>query len=660
MTLAQLGTVEVPAGTRLILDDCGATAETVERTGPAVAAIADAHGIAESEALAAKALAGLAAGLDDDVPEGEREIAILGHALVERLRALPALVELAAEATAAGKHPEDLTAPEPAARLRVSAGTLGGVAVDRRGPAAEREARAVVLVAAALVAGLAPHKGATLELVAGADGRRAWRLTRPPILPPGARITALDGGAHRRRETWAHAARVNGRTLDLRTVRVLAPREVPAYHRVCRALDRGRVLSLDTEGRRWWTPAAPGALRAALVDLAERLRAEGVPPGARVAVLTHKPLADALAGSDDYGAAEALDLRAVWREWCDACGVDAEALDEDGAAEALDLDEDGAAEAPALGYYGRHERGHNAWRGVAAVALLGTPRPPPGLMRSVARAYLPDADADDVEDLAGALGREATAETMAQGLARGRHLREPGLRLLYLSASAEVAAGPDLPGLAWTRYDAGPGDGAPPEGVALGVARAGERAAADAHAAAHGAVAGVRLAVELSTTAAPLDARRARRMAADAGRARGWIEWTIDRAIVWAPCRLKASKYLESHVKSTVPQEHASAHAHTHARVWNDGLDVENQTLGPFELQPEAAACAPPANDDTAADSAAGFASKGSRTAPFRRPATATRTASPPAWCNCRPAPGTIRWTPRTRRRSAFTAIPTC
>jgi hypothetical protein len=562
----------IPAGTLLIADDCGADVEVVERTAAELTRLADVRAMPDAQRAAAVALARMVGTLAEPMPEGVREVAVCGAALAERLRAVGEVVTVARAAEMMGRHPEDLPDPSPAVVL-TAAHTIGGVTVESRGPAAEREARAVVLVAAAMAAGVTPHHGAALELVCRAGGAHAWRIVRPPpALPDGVHVIALDGTAWRRPETWRAAARSMGRTLDLRTVRVVPPRTVPAHQRLAGGLDAGALYRPMPDGRRVWTEGAPGALRAALLELSAEMIRAGVPPGGRVGVLTLMTLARAVRGESCgvEGAAVAAELRAVWQAWCaEVEGVDVEGVPDDGAA-------------VETGHYGADDRGHNRWQDCAVVALLGTPRAPVDVWRACARVHLgADAEAPAVDALARALSRERVAETVAQGVARGRHLRSPALRLVYVCASEEIADGADLPGLVWTRRRAGPGDGAPPTptgttpaaAMAAGVERGRRVVAAEAHADDWGAVS----AQGLVGLGLKVDA--ARRLAERIGQAR---QWRLDTAAghgIWAADVGNRAKYAESLVKRGVPPGIQPA---VDVPYRDTAFDVENQVLRGF------------------------------------------------------------------------------
>ena len=269
--------------------------------------------------------------------------------------------------------------------------------------------------------------------------RAGWTLEirRPPAMPEGAAVVALDGTADRTPLQWVHVARVSGRTLvDLSMTVLSAPS--PVYHwRRSKGLNISR-LGTRTGERFTFSAAAAGELRTGLAALLEALALRpglalpsvGIVTHKVVAVVWRKALGEVLTEDEQAGGA-----------WDDAAAAAVGEVICDLAPHCAGL---------VVGHYGADDRGTNRFNAVGVLAVLGCPRPPLAALEATADAM---GGADPA-----ALVAEKVGETLAQAVARARHLSNGNLAAIVGCADAPAPVGPDLPGLVPTTTEASPGD----------------------------------------------------------------------------------------------------------------------------------------------------------------------------------------------------------
>ena len=196
-------------------------------------------------------------------------------------------------------------------------------------------------------------------------------------------------------------------------------------------------LGTRTGGGFVFSDEAAGELRAALAGVLEALALRPGQPLPSVGVVTHKALAVAMrkALGEPMTAKDRAGVH-----WDDAAAAVGEV--------ARDLAKHCAR--LVVGHYGADDRGTNRFNAVGVLAVLGCPRPPLAALEATAGAM----GVDDPRALVG----ERVAETLAQAVARARHLSNRNLVAIVGCADAEAPAGPDLPGLAPITTEASPGD----------------------------------------------------------------------------------------------------------------------------------------------------------------------------------------------------------
>jgi hypothetical protein len=254
------------------------------------------------------------------------------------------------------------------------------------------------------------------------ESREAWLL--PGVGSGRGCVLGLDATAHESEDEWRAIVVSAGRELTVATVPLLGERAHGLHYRTTRLTTRRLFVRVGVRDVVAFYADAVGALRNALI------RACGETP-CEVGVLTHKPVADVLRWGvrlfhnpethaprcllpDDHHARQIADevARLIGLGWRFV-----------------------------IGHYGAHERGSNAFNTVDVVALIGSPRPDVGATA---------ADARLLEVCADTLWRGRVRSAASQGLARGRHIRRAGVRLVYAASDDP----PELPGVTWTQESA--------------------------------------------------------------------------------------------------------------------------------------------------------------------------------------------------------------
>lgn len=358
------------------------------------------------------------------------------------LAALRRLEEEGAAAPAAPLAPlhSDALTPAQALALLDGARPLAAAALahDLSAPPAHATrgeggapASALVSGLAALAEGLARGAWPGAAQVCWRRGR-AWLEVRERYALPRAPLVALDGTAQRSARVWGALAAAAGCAAEVRPIAVVG--EAPLFARwVPTQQLRSSQLIERREGGAWqveWRPRASASLRRAAFTLAEAARDAGLAPGRPVGVLAAKHVADALRLSCEQPCDPAFDPAAPRaREVIEA------------------LREATAHLTLTVGHLGAHDVGSNIYHGVELFALLGSSKPDWG-------ATLADLSALDVpaEELP-AVYAQLTAARDVQALARARHLRRPGVALLYIG-DMDPPTGHDLPDVRWELTEA--------------------------------------------------------------------------------------------------------------------------------------------------------------------------------------------------------------
>jgi len=261
-----------------------------------------------------------------------------------------------------------------------------------------------------------------LRLTPGAswaiETRTVWTL--PPTV---GHVVGLDGTADASAAEWQVLAASARRVLDVRRLDVAGQTAEALHYRTTRLAARRlftRAPSDDgTPARAAVLGQAVGAMRNAV------MRACGEAPCV-VGILTHRVMAEVLR----WGIRLAHDPNEPQPRCLLPDDVHARAIAED-VARIIGLGWE-----LRVGWYGAHTVASNRFDGVQTMALLGSPRPDFG-------AAAADAEVLGIELATFYRGR--TMAAAAQGLARGRHLRRPGVRLLYAADDLP----PSLPGVTW-------------------------------------------------------------------------------------------------------------------------------------------------------------------------------------------------------------------
>lgn len=253
--------------------------------------------------------------------------------------------------------------------------------------------------------------------------RRVKDLPKAPVL-------MLDATGGLTLEEWQHA--YPDRKVVIRALDVQGAAPAKAIHLASQAFSRRSLL--DAVG----LIRAEAASRVCRVldDLAHAARLNrGAGAGAgpvRLGVLTHAPLARALAGDGQIARAGGGATIRAHVKALEAKGV-------------VFANEAGVG---LFGWFGRHDRGTNAFEGVDAFAVLGDP---------VANVGDIDADAVLLGLDGGKIAAARAAATCQQAIARARHIRrEAGGRVVLLFAGRTA---PDVPGVVWAESELP--DGAP-------------------------------------------------------------------------------------------------------------------------------------------------------------------------------------------------------
>ena len=469
----------------------------------------------------AAAVAAAAAAVATDAPVDRYAARVSLSGLVARLRDSKGVVQAAAAVAA---EPDDAPMPRSADARR---GVIGAWP--------DPDALALVRAVAAAVAADAPVDrldtlaSYLLRVDPDATPGDGWAFERRTVwsLPLNGRILALDATGADSLGEWQSVARIRGGAVRVTEIGATGAAPISAEHYRTDRLRTSRLWA-RTGRRVRFRADAPGAIRNAL------LRAAGAVPCA-LGILTHRPLADALR----WGANLVIDPDADPPEGCAFAADDVHALEI--AELAADLIHRGWA--LTVGHYGRDTRGTNAFGGVDALAVLGSPRGDYG-------ATVADAAAIGID--AATLAADRTRAETIQAIARARHLRRgPADRVrLFLASDADPPTGPELPGVAWTttRADRGHAPTLARIDAAREIAAWADRA---------GCLDVRDMLAALVPHAIDVSERVARRLARAEAERRGWLETRIGEAhrLVFEPptandaersaCRLIGSNSME-------------------------------------------------------------------------------------------------------------------
>ena len=240
----------------------------------------------------------------------------------------------------------------------------------------------------------------------------AWALEVRKRLPlPNCPIIVLDATGEHARAEWEAAYPDWNVSLHRLDAQGAGPAD--AFHLKTNAYTRSKLMTPEGD----LTREAPGRIRRALYDLAEKTRARHPrfdgQPKTTIGILTHKPIAEAMVELDEYDGRAAAIRRDV-----------------------LDLEQRGFE--VLVGYFGRDERGTNRFERVKGLAVIGDPL-----------ANLGDVDADsralglDVNDIY----EHRTFATAFQAIHRARHLRRTSSDRVVLAYIGRKP--PEVPGVAW-------------------------------------------------------------------------------------------------------------------------------------------------------------------------------------------------------------------
>jgi hypothetical protein len=335
------------------------------------------------------------------------------------------------------------------------------------------------------------------------ETRTPWTL---PTSTRGGVVVALDATARESSAEWSALAAGADLVPELVPIHMAGHGARGVHYQTTRLTTRH--LFARTGRRVAFYDEAPGAVRNAL------MRACGETP-CSVGVLTHSALAEVLrwgVSLDADAAAPAPRCLMPEHEHARTIAEDVARLVRRGWTFTV-------------GHYGAHERSSNAFIGVDALVLMGSPRPDLGA--TVADAAVLGLDALD-------LFRARRDASAGQGLARARHLRRAGVRLVYAADDAP----PTMAGVAWT-VEAADQAHAPTTPAALGARRI-VAALADRWGALDvGAVAEVMRRVDLGEKAT--DAR-VREVAASLG----WRRWPVHTGSAGRPRMVYAAELADA------------------------------------------------------------------------------------------------------------------
>lgn len=254
----------------------------------------------------------------------------------------------------------------------------------------------------------------------GTDGSWSLEVRRIGRLPD-APVIVLDATGHLTIDEWRAA--YPDRTVIMRSLEVQGAAPERAIHVDSPSFSRRRIVGGDGQ----ITEKAAGLVCGALDRLATearlaKVRLEGQAPLA-LGVLTHMPICKAIGAAEKENAppgalALVRGLESIERRGC-----------------TFDSDD-----GPRFGWFGRHDRGTNAFEGVDGFAVIGDPWGDIGAL-SLDAAML-DLDPDSIT-------RARAAATCQQAIARARHIRRDGNDRVVLLFAGRTP--PDLPGVVWRK-----------------------------------------------------------------------------------------------------------------------------------------------------------------------------------------------------------------
>lgn len=247
----------------------------------------------------------------------------------------------------------------------------------------------------------------------GLEIRKIQKLPKAPVI-------VLDATGHLTLAEWQAA--YPDRNVVIRSLEVQGAAPARALHIDSAAFTRRSIVGGDGSIRPDAAKRIAKVLSLAAREArAVRARFHGDPP-TRVGVLTHMPLSKTLKGEGDGAkSAGGLELLAKMAE-----------LKQRG------FSFEGQTGGSLIGWYGRHDRGTNAYEAVDALIVMGDPWGDIGSLD--ADAFLLGLSADEI-----AAGRAAA--TCQQAIARARHIRRDSGDRVVLVFAGKVP--PSIPGVVW-------------------------------------------------------------------------------------------------------------------------------------------------------------------------------------------------------------------
>lgn len=311
----------------------------------------------------------------------------------------------------AGRHMPNRIAFKAMVELADWLHRVGGYPDDGDGPGGAKDADALPIVGQGQKKDREPPR-TVVAVRLETNGRWSIEVRQIKKLPDAPSLL-IDAYGDLTEEEWRQA--YPDWDIVFRRLDVQGAAPASAVHVVSQGFSRRKLLTDDgqLEG-----DAVP-RLRKLVEHFAERVRrhyrhVELADP-TEIAILTHKPIADALAGESVLSETSA--------------GRAARRIVEDLEAKHFKV---------RIGYFGRHDRGQNEWQEVDGLLVIGDPFG--NLGDTEEDAKLLDLDV-------GRVFRQRTAATCGQAMARARSIRRPkNLRVVLMFAGKTA---PEIPGVIW-------------------------------------------------------------------------------------------------------------------------------------------------------------------------------------------------------------------
>ena len=255
------------------------------------------------------------------------------------------------------------------------------------------------------------------EVLIRRDKSKAWYEHHAPIKLPELPIMILDATAEQTKQKWRAVATQNEKSLLFKSIKIDPLSQNKGHFIQTTSLRTTQLYHRKMDGSIQWRTRAIGAVKKSLSSISRTLY--DLPDGATIGIGTHKVLAELLhlKESDDPITRELISL----------------------------FDQSFKRFKLIIGHTGSDDTGSNKFENVDALIILGTPKRDLGGTQAQFTAL----GVRD-EEVLNKIYKEETSASIVQWLARIRHIRRSGVKLIYFGDQAPPQDSISLSGIEWS------------------------------------------------------------------------------------------------------------------------------------------------------------------------------------------------------------------